>query len=245
MRLRTHVLVAAVLVFAIPGLAGAQVRVGATASYSLLERQDTSGSGTWYRDEVTLGRSWLVGGTIDVQFGDSDYLTFDGTYGPYHNDTERNCYQRHSDPTPCQPQESVAGAGSLAIGVHYVRTFGSGRWRPYLGGGGGIKNTWYRYADWWGDAVSAGSYSLSASVGAELRQRFPLRLELRTVYLTDSMLAPGSGRWELQARATFFLTRFGGFHTPAGRQTEPASTIMLKTRRNESRAAGRQPQGEA
>jgi hypothetical protein len=69
MRLHTRILVAAVFCGAIPGLAGAQVRVGATAGYSLLERNDTSRSWTWFQDEVTLGRSWLVGATIDVQRG--------------------------------------------------------------------------------------------------------------------------------------------------------------------------------
>jgi hypothetical protein len=212
MKLHTDLLVAAVFCAATAGLAGAQIRVGATAGYSLLERKDTLGSDTWSHHEAMLGRSWLVGGTIDVQFGDNDYLTFDGIYGPYHNDADRYCHPDYLDPAPCQPQDYMTGAGTLAIGVQYVRTFGSGRWRPYVGGGGGIKNSWYSHPDWGGDAVSAGSYSLSASVGAELRQRFPLRLELRTIYLTDSMLVPESGRWELHARATVFLTRFGGFH---------------------------------
>lgn len=212
MRLQTNLLVAAVFCAAIPGLAGAQVRVGATAGYSLLERKDTSESGTWFRDEVTLGRSWLVGGTIDVQFGDSDYLTFDGTYGPYHSDIDRNCYTRYSDSTPCQLQDNMIGSGTLAIGVQYIRTFGSGRWRPYLGGGGGIKQSWYRYVGADGDLASGGSYSLSASLGVESRHRHSVRVELRTVYLTDTMLVSDSGRWELQARATVFLTRFGGFH---------------------------------
>jgi hypothetical protein len=37
-------------------------------------------------------------------------------------------------------------------------------------------------------------------------------ISVSTVYLTDSMLVFDSGRWELHARATVFLTRFGGFH---------------------------------
>jgi hypothetical protein len=212
MRLHTHVLVAAVLCAAIPGLAGAQVRVGAAAGYSLLERKDTSGSWDWYQDEVTLGRSWLVGATIDVQFGDRDYLTFDGTYGPYDNDADRNCYKRYSDTAPCQIQDDLIGSGTLSIGVQYLRSFGSGRWRPYLGGGGGIRQSWYRWVGSDDDLVTGGSYSLSASVGVESQHRYPVRVELRTVYLTDVMLLPDSGRWELQARATVFLTRFGGFH---------------------------------
>lgn len=217
MRLHTNLLVAAVFCAAIPGLAGAQVRVGATAGYSLLERKDTSGSGTSFRDELTLGRSWLAGGTIDVQFGDNDYLTFDGTYGPYRNDADRYCYPRYSDPTPCQLQDYMIGSGTLAIGVQYIRTLGSRRWRPYVGGGGGTKQSWYRQS-WYrdvgsdSDLASGGSYSLSASLGVELRHRHPVRVELRTVYLTDTMLVSDSGRWELQARATVFLTRFGGFH---------------------------------
>jgi hypothetical protein len=212
MGLRANLLVAAVFCAAIPGLAGAQVRVGATAGYSLLERKDTSASEASFREEVTFGRSWLVGGTIDVQFGDDDYLTFDGTYGPYSNDVDRYCYTYRSDPTPCQLQDSAVGSGALAIGVQYVRAFGSRRWRPYVGGGGGIKQSWYRYPGFGGDRVSAGSYALSASLGAELQHRYPVRVELRTVYLTDSVLMRDSGRWELQARATIFLTRFGGFH---------------------------------
>jgi hypothetical protein len=161
---------------------------------------------------VTLGRSWLVGGTIDVQFGDSDYLTFDGIYGPYHNDADRNCFRRYSDSTPCQLQDNMTGSGTLAIGVQYIRIFGSGRWRPYVGGGGGIKESWYRYADSGGELAAGGSYSLSASLGVELRHRHSVRVELRTVYLTGSMLVSDSGRWEFHARATVFLTRFGGFH---------------------------------
>ncbi len=212
MRLRPNLPVAVFCAVAVvPGVAGAQVRVGAAAGYSLLERTDTSQSGTWYRDEVTLGRSWLVGGTIDVQFGDSDYLTFDGSYGPYHNDTDRTCYQRYSDPAPCQLQDYMVGSGTLAVGVQYIRAFGSGRWRPYLGGGGGTKQSWFRYAGSDGELASGGSYSLTASLGVELQHRHPVRMELRTVYLTDTMILPYQGRWELQVRATVFLTRFGGF----------------------------------
>jgi hypothetical protein len=218
MKLRTNLLVAAVFCAAIPSAAGAQVRVGATAGYSLLERTHTAASDPWYREEITLGRSWLAGGTIDVQFGDADHLAFDGIYGPYHDDASRVCYMRPSDPA-CQLQDYMVGSRSLAIGVQYIRILGSGRWRPYLGGGGGIKQSWYeyRYADE-GDLASGGSYSLSGSFGVESQHRHPIRIELRTVYLTDSMLAPESGRWELHARATFFLTRFGGFRNrqPAG-----------------------------
>lgn len=161
-----NVLVAAAYCAAIPGLAGAQVRVGATAGYSLLERKDTSGSRSWYRDQVTLGRSLLVGGTIDVQFGDRDHLTFDGTYGPYHNDAVRDCWPS-SNSTPCQVQDNMIGSGTLAIGVQYMRTFGSGRWRPYLGGGGGTRQSWYRYAGSDAALASGGSYALSASIGVE------------------------------------------------------------------------------
>jgi hypothetical protein len=212
MGLRANALAAAVFCASFAGLAGAQVRVGATAGYSVLQHQDTSGSRTSFRDEVVFGRSWLVGGTIDVRFGDSDFLTFDGTYGPYSHDADRYCYTWRSDPAPCQPQDAITGSAALAIGVQYVRTFGSGRWRPFVGGGGGIKQSWYRYADFGDDPVPAGSYALSASLGAELQHRYPLRLEVRTVYLTDSVLVADSGRWELQARATVFLTHFGGFH---------------------------------
>jgi hypothetical protein len=137
MRLRANLLVAAAFCAAIPALAGAQVRVGAIAGYSLLARKDTSGSREWYQEEVTLGRSWLVGGTIDVQFGDSDYLTFDGVYGPYHGDAVRICYERYPNSTPCELQDDITGAGTLAVGVEYLRLFGNRRWRPYLGGGGG------------------------------------------------------------------------------------------------------------
>jgi hypothetical protein len=212
MRLRKHLLAATVICCAAPGLAGAQVRVGATVGYSLLERNDTIRSDAWVQHEVTLGRSWRVGGTIDVQFGDNDYLTFDGIYGPYHNDADRYCHPNYLAPAPCQPQDYMTGAGALAIGVQYLRTFGNGRWRPYVGGGGGVKNSWYRYVDWDGERGSSGSYSLSASVGVELKQKCPVRIELRTVYLTDTALVPESGRWEFQAHATVFLTRFGGFH---------------------------------
>ena len=34
----------------------------------------------------------------------------------------------------------MVGTGTLAIGVRYIRTFGSGRWRPYVGGKNSIRS---------------------------------------------------------------------------------------------------------
>lgn len=207
---RTTCLTVLVLLSLTP-LAVGQVRLGASAGYSMLQTKETGDDGSFVF-EGTAGRSWLVAGVVDVQFGEPDYLTFDVSYGPYGDDVQRSCF-RTVGKSSCAMTLDYETVRALTVGVQYVRTLGRHRgWLPFLGVGPAIKAHWIR--DAWGPAQQYlnGALALTFSAGAERQGRFPMRLELRTVYLTDHPFVQESHPLELQVRASVFLTRFGGFH---------------------------------
>lgn len=186
----------------LPALVGAQVRVGAEVGYSMLERKDTSLTHGPLEDEVTLGRTWLIGAVVDVRFTEHDSLAFEFVYGPYDNDVDRYCiYSFTSNACPSSVGQSVSRA--LLYGMQYVRSFGRASWRPFMAGGFGVKRYWY------GDDYvqsTATSPTLSIAVGAETTRRIPVRLELRTVFVDSHPLLHGAHQIELQARLTVLFS---------------------------------------
>jgi hypothetical protein len=95
--------------------------------------------------------------------------------------------------------KSVARA--FLYGMQYTHAFGRSRWRPFAGGGFGIKQWSYRQE--WAGSVSRASLSLS--VGAESRGRTPVRLEFRTTIVPQNPFLLDKTQVEMQARVTVLL----------------------------------------
>jgi hypothetical protein len=212
MKVRTIVLAVALATVS-PALVSAQVRVGPMVGVSMLEWKDTSLSHGPLDDEVTLGRTWLLGAVVDMQLTSHQHLTFELAYGPYDNDVDRYCIYTFSQPAGCHREAGNAVSRALLYGVQYVRTFGRRSWRPYVGGGFGVKQYWYGSYGY--DPVeSSVAYTLSAAVGAESTHRVPVRLEFRTVFVTAHPLLyyQEDHQIELQARMTVFLAGHGRSH---------------------------------
>jgi hypothetical protein len=198
----SRLVTALLAIVSLPALVGAQVRVGAEVGYSMLDRKDTSLSHGPLEDEVTLGRTWLIGGVVDVRFTEHDSLAFEFVYGPYANDVDRYCIYSFSS-NACQPVVGQSVSRALLYGMQYVRSFGGASWRPFVAGGFGVKRYWY------GDDYvqsTATSPALSVAVGAETARRIPVRLELRTVFVDSHPLRQGAHEVELQARLTVLFS---------------------------------------
>ena len=125
----------------------AQIRVGPMVGASLLEHTDTSLTHGPLRDEVTLGRSWLLGAVLDAQLTEDDHLALEFTYGPYDHDMDRYCINSYSSLDggwhwTCTTGDAVSRTS--VYGVQYQRTFGRQSSRPFVGGGFGVK----RYLVW-------------------------------------------------------------------------------------------------
>ena len=149
--------VALVLVF--PAVAAAQVHAGPVVAYSLLERKDTSLSHGPLRDEVTLGRSWLLGGVVDVRLAEHDTLAVEFLYGPYRNDEDRYCVWNVSRwPQVCEPAVLMETTHAIHVGIQYARTFGRGRWWLYAGGGIGVKRYAFR-DEYFGPSTTSAVFS--------------------------------------------------------------------------------------
>jgi len=187
----------AALLLLLPASAAAQVRVGPVLGYSVLERKDTSLSHGRLEDEVTLGRTVLVGAVVEARFTRHDALTGEFVYGPYHNDIDRYCI-RSIDPTGsvCTPQVGAQASSAILIGMQYMRSLGGGAWRPYLGGGIGIKR--YSFKESYYSPRTSPTFSIAA--GLETQNRIPIRLELRTIIVEHNQLLNDAGQVELQAR---------------------------------------------
>lgn len=185
-----------------PADAGAQVRLGPVAGFSLLERKDTSLSHGPLEDEVTLGRTWLVGGVVDAAFTVHDHLTFEFLYGPYHNDIDRFCISRSvGSSITCEPQVGMEAAHALLFGMQYARTFGASAWRPYVTGGIGAKR--YSFRDDFTTPKTSPTFSFGA--GAETGTRRLVRLELRAILVQHNQLIRDERQTELQARVVMLL----------------------------------------
>jgi hypothetical protein len=195
-------LIAVALGFVPALLSGQQIRMGPTFGASLLERRDTSLSHGPLRDEITVGRTLLAGGTLDVRFTGHDHLTVEFAIGPYHNDVERSCIER-AGLGPCElvPFRSVSRA--ILYGMQYLRTFGGGVWRPYVSGGAGVKA--YSYRETFDDRGNVSRAALSGSFGSQREGRYPFRVEVRTIVVPDNPLLLGKTQFELQARATILF----------------------------------------
>ena len=195
-----------VIALAFPGVAAAQVHAGPVVGYSLLERKDTSLSHGPLEDEVTLGRSWLLGGAVDVRLTGHDTLTAEFLYGPYHNDVDRYCIWNVSSwPQVCEPAVLMETTHVIHVGVQYARTFGQGRWRPYVGGGIGMKRYAFR-DEYFGPSTA--STVLSAAGGIEAATRVRMRIEVKAMFVLNNPLLyqlEHGEQFELQARFVVFV----------------------------------------
>jgi hypothetical protein len=202
MGVRTIVLAGFLAAVASPALVEAQVRVGVVGGYSILETTDSSLTHGPLEDEVTLGRSWLLGPVVDVRFTSHDTLAFEFVYGPYTNDVDRYCIYNISSNT-CPPKLGLSVSRAFQYGMQYRRSFGRAPWRPFVGGGFGA--TRYSYGDAFGQD-STTSPMMSVAAGIESTGRAPARFELRAVFDDNHPLLERAGRLELQARVTVLLS---------------------------------------
>jgi hypothetical protein len=193
-------LAAAALLAALPAAAAAQVHAGPVVGYSLLERKDTSLSHGPLKDEVTLGRSWLLGGAVEVRLAEHDTLSAEFLYGPYHDDVDRYCIVRvlPGSQERCEPGVQMETTHVVHAGVHYARSFGNGRWRPYAGGGIGLKQ--YAFRDqYFGPSTRSLVFAGVAGLQAGTR----MRLEAAALFVRNNPLLyqlEDRGQFELQVR---------------------------------------------
>jgi hypothetical protein len=181
-------------------LVAAQVRVGPVLGASLIEQRDTSLSHGPLDDEITVGRTILVGAVIDFKLTDHDHIDAEVTFGPYHNDVERSCV---SPIEPCTPAPFKSVSWGMHYGMQYVRTFSERTWRPYAAAGLGVKS--YVYEEPF--ETENASPTLSLAVGVEQQRRPAVRFEFRTIVVRDNPLLLGKTQVELQARAALLLGR--------------------------------------
>lgn len=192
----------------VPSVLSAQeIRIGPAVGLSLLEHRDASLTHGPLVDEITVGRSLLVGVTVDLAFTPHDRLAFDVMIGPYHNDVERSCINRIGPgfSSPCTPEPFRSVSRGIVYGMQYLRTFGSRAWTPYVAGGLGVKI--YAYQEEFEPENACPTYTVA--FGAESHRGYPVRVELRTVVVQDNPLLLGKTQAELQVRATllFPITR--------------------------------------
>jgi hypothetical protein len=184
-----------------PGDATPRVSAGPVVGYSLLERKDTSLSHGALRDEVTLGRSWLLGGVVDVRITGHDTVAVEFLYGPYHNDVDRYCIWHYStSPQVCEPAVLMETTYATHFGVQYARSFGLGRWRPYAGFGIGVKRYAFR-DEYLGPSTTSAVFSVAG--GIEAATRLPIRIEVKAMFVRNNPLLyqlDEREQFELQAR---------------------------------------------
>ena len=177
--------------------ATADIRVGPTVGASL--SKSSSPLSLLHRTkEAFAGRTLLAGATVEVAFGARDRLSFDVALGPYHGDHLDSCglYDQPS----CQPERALTITRALQYGMQYHRTFGRGEWRPYLGGGLGVKRYSYEYGDGRGNV----SPVLGLATGAERPGAYTLRVELRTLLVQRNPVL-SKNQVEVQMRLTFLV----------------------------------------
>ncbi len=180
--------------------ASAQVRLAPVAAFSLLQVKDTSLSHGPLRDEVTIGRTWLVGAAADVRFTEYDSLAFEVALGPYHNDVDRGCISRYPE-WNCSPSPFTSVSHAVLYGMQYVRAFGRGSWRPFVGGGFGIKQI-FKKEDYAPDKTLP---VISMGGGVESATRMPVRMELRTLFVRGHPFLDDKNEIELHARVSVLI----------------------------------------
>lgn len=190
--------IVAVVGFAVP--VGAQtVRVGPVAGLSMIERTDTSLTHGPLLDEITLGRTFIAGGALDVQFGSQDHLGVEILVGSYHNDVERSCVTTLFQ--ECTPVPFRRVSRGLLYGMQYLRAFGHSRVRTYAAGGVGVKQYWY---DGSFERPHA-SPAIHAAFGVEAGERHLFRAEGRMLVVQNNPLLLEKTQVEIQARATWLF----------------------------------------
>jgi hypothetical protein len=166
---------------------------------SVLEHRDTSLTHGPLRDEVTVGRTVLVGAAVDVQFTAHDHVGFEFLVGPYQNDVERSCIDRGGGPA-CTLTPFKKVSRGFHYEMQYLRTFGDAAWRPFAGGGLGVKA--YRYEEFTPENVSP---TIAGTAGVQRQGRQVFRIELRTLIVQDNPLLLGKTQVEMQARVAWLV----------------------------------------
>ncbi len=175
------------------------VYAGPVVGGSVLEHRDDSQSHGRLIHEVTVGRTMVAGALLDIGFTRRDHLGLEFLMGPYQNDVERSCVD--TVPTSCTPFVSESVSWGLHYGMQYLRTFQDTPWRPYLGGGFGVKAYRFERSSFNQDA----SPTVFGIVGAERQGRHLLRLELRTYFVQDNPLLNDRRQLEMQVRAVWLF----------------------------------------
>jgi hypothetical protein len=93
----------------------------------------------------------------------------------------------------------------IHVGVQYARTFGQGRWRPYAGGGIGMKRYAFR-DEYFGPSTASAVLSVAGGIAAATRPR--MRFEVKALFVLNNPLLyqlEHDAQFELQARFVVFV----------------------------------------
>jgi hypothetical protein len=176
--------------------AAAQTRVGFLAGYSLVEQTDTSLSHGPLRDAATVGRTWVVGAVLDGRLTPRDVVSAEFVWGPYHNDMDRFCIQGGTT-FECAPQVINEAAHAFVADLQYARLMGDSSWRPYVGGGFGLKR--YSFKSGFNNSPKT-SAALIGTVGVRSTGSRPLRIEVAAIAIPRHPILNDKTQFELQAR---------------------------------------------
>jgi hypothetical protein len=175
--------------------ATAQVRVGPLAGYSLLEHTDTSLTHGLLKDAASVGRTWLLGAVLDARLTPRDVVSAEFVWGPYHRDLDRYCITVL--PTfACTPQVMNEASHALVADLQYARALGRSSWRPFVGGGFGLKR--YSFKDTYKTPTISAAILMTAGVRSGGRR--PLRLEMAALLVPRHPILNDKTQFELQAR---------------------------------------------
>jgi hypothetical protein len=209
-------LIVALVVVRAPFALGGDLWIGPTVGGSLLEQgPDTSFSHGPLYDEVLLGRTLLFGLVTGIRLGNQDEVDFEIAIGPYHGDLERYCIQSFTPAGPtCKLEPFVSVSHGLLYGVQYVYRGGfrgqkgspssnKAVWKPLLGAGLGFKTYSYEQSPM---KIGHTSLTLTGSIGVERAGPFPVRLEVRGMFVRQSPILYSNlngdhgSQFELQVR---------------------------------------------
>ncbi len=133
--------------------------------------------------EATLGRSFLAGGSIDVEFGPRVLGGIEVLVGPYHGDAYRYCLSRADG---CRPSAAsgLATRHAVLVGVHYTHLLRPTPPGVFVGLGLGLKSYSYDRATFSQGTTAA---TVQGVLGVELvAGRTPVRVEARGVWSPEN-----------------------------------------------------------
>jgi hypothetical protein len=175
--------------------ASAQLRLGPVAGYSMLERTDTGLSHGPLRDAAAVGRTWLLGLVLDGRLTEDDIVSAEFVWGPYRNDRDRYCIE-NSLTFDCAPQVARETSHAFVAGLQYARMMGRSSWRPYVGGGFGLKR--YSFESEFESPTTRAA--LLATTGVRSTGRRPVRFEVTAIVVPNHPILNDKTQFELQAR---------------------------------------------